>query len=66
MTIFTALMTAPLLELPECDRCPHCARELAVYRFNTSGFTNRTWRCAEHGDVAPVRRAETRPDWSAA
>lgn len=57
---------ANVLPAPVHDVRPHCQRPVAVYRFSTEQFINCTYHCAQHDDVAPIHRAEARPDWSAA
>jgi len=43
------------------DVCPHCKRETAVYLVTCDGHTFETHRCADHGDVAPMRSVIVNP-----
>lgn len=58
---------------PPAERivCCHCKRPVVAHAFCRDGHWIRTWHCARHGDVVPVRsavvnRAPAEPDWSAA
>ncbi len=37
------------------DVCPHCKTETAVYLVSCDGHIVETHRCAQHGDVVPMR-----------